>query len=799
MDKFKYILLCAILLCTITTFAQPAQYTPMTAAGYQMKRLKVDSTLHLPSFCGVPTIRGSQVKDGALAIDTCGALLYMWTNQFGWDTVNTSGGDGSQDLQSVLNTGNTSINKDISLYGKSTANEVYISGMDNNFMPFIALGDSIGGGIYQYTYPKATIEFINKYMSQKLKGQDSTRSIIYLPVQTIDATDTLAKLSDVRLASATPTLQQVTTSGAVSTNNITVNGLTLGSLASGLDFTGNTNQLIVSNRGTSDNLLEINYGATGSLKFGGGTYPYVELINNPDNNVGLQVPSTGGTIPISVNGYTANTAGNITIPAGGNDTTKVPYTGANKDVNIGTHDLYTNKVYLLDESNVNYGSIHYTDGDFHVEDADNHKLLVIEDGFMQLHLNDTIQSNIFTTSLTQIRNHTLPDKDGTFAMLSDINGKLNISDTASMLTNYARTNALATKLNISDTASMLTPYARTNAVNVKLNISDTATMLSNYARTNAVNVKLNISDTATMLSNYARTNAVNVKLNISDTATMLSNYARTNAVNVKLNISDTATMLSNYARTNAVNVKLNISDTASMLSPYIRTNVANASIASKVNISDTASMLSPYIRTNVANASLATKLNISDANQTISAFQYLGSSIKFFPIGVSSFIQATTNLQFINTRIFLTAIYVPTTTTVTGVKWITGSAGTAYVGGANYNGIALYSYNVGTGLCTRIDSTASDANTWTTAGFNSKAFVTTASLSQGVYYLAAICNGTATTFPSIVQTLAQSTVTTYDFTSPAKLTGNSAGTVSPASFNLSTITATTNTPVIALY
>ena len=199
MDKFKYILLCAILLCTITTFAQPAQYTPMTAAGYQMKRLKVDSTLHLPSFCGIPTILGSTAKEGALAIDTCGALLYMWTRAGGWDTINVSGGGGgSQDLQSVLNTGNSSYNKDINLLGRTSGNQIYISPLDNNWMPFMALGDSIGGGLYQYTYPQATIEFINKNMSQKLKVQDSTRAIIYLPTQTTDATDTLAKLSDVR-------------------------------------------------------------------------------------------------------------------------------------------------------------------------------------------------------------------------------------------------------------------------------------------------------------------------------------------------------------------------------------------------------------------------------------------------------------------------------------------------------------------------------------------------------------------------------------------------------------------------
>ena len=91
MAKFKFILLCAILLCTITTYAQPAQYTPMTAAGYQMKRLKIDSTLHPPSFCGIPTLRGSTLKDGALAIDTCNVILYMWTYRGGWDTVNAVG------------------------------------------------------------------------------------------------------------------------------------------------------------------------------------------------------------------------------------------------------------------------------------------------------------------------------------------------------------------------------------------------------------------------------------------------------------------------------------------------------------------------------------------------------------------------------------------------------------------------------------------------------------------------------------------------------------------------------------
>jgi hypothetical protein len=39
---------------------------------------------------------------------------------------------------------------------------------------------------------------------------------------------------------------------------------------------------------------------------------------------------------------------------------------------------------------------------------------------MQLHLTDTIQSNLFTTSLTQTRDHYLPNQSGTIALTSDI-------------------------------------------------------------------------------------------------------------------------------------------------------------------------------------------------------------------------------------------------------------------------------------------------------------------------------------------------------------------------------------------
>jgi hypothetical protein len=98
----------------------------MTAAGYQMKRLKVDSTLHLPSFCGVPTLRGSLAKEGALAIDTCGKLLYMWTRTGGWDTINVSGGGGSTDTTSLSNR----INLKLNIADTSSMLSIYLRSID---------------------------------------------------------------------------------------------------------------------------------------------------------------------------------------------------------------------------------------------------------------------------------------------------------------------------------------------------------------------------------------------------------------------------------------------------------------------------------------------------------------------------------------------------------------------------------------------------------------------------------------------------------------------------------------------
>jgi len=123
----------------------------------------------------------------------------------------------------------------------------------------------------------------------------------------------------------------------------------------------------------------------------------------------------------------------------------------------------------------------------------------------------------------------------------------------------------------SDTLSL------SNRINLKVNISDTAAMLSPYLRkvdtasiSNRVNLKVNISDTSNMLSPYLRK---------ADTSAMLNPYLRK---------TDTASL------SNRINLKVNISDTAAMLSPYLRSNVAAATYQ-PIGTYDTATVVKAYV------------------------------------------------------------------------------------------------------------------------------------------------------------------------------------------------------------
>ena len=100
--------------------------------------------------------------------------------------------------------------------------------------------------------------------------------------------------------------------------------------------------------------------------------------------------------------------------------------------------------------------------------------------------NNTSDTFLFTSALVF---------DST-SLSNRINGKINISDSAAMLSKYLRkidtitlSNRINGKVSISDTLSMLSPYIRkvdtltfSNRINSKINISDSAAMLAPYTR-----------------------------------------------------------------------------------------------------------------------------------------------------------------------------------------------------------------------------------------------------------------------------------------------------------------------------
>ena len=160
-----------------------------------------------------------------------------------------------------------------------------------------------------------------------------------------------------------------------------------------------------------------------------------------------------------------------------------------------------------------------------------------------------------------------------------LRNKVNIADTALMLLPYKRavlksdslTMVIQNVVQVFDSSRLyVTPYqlnqyrldsaAFIRNLNLKLNIIDTASMLLNYIRQvnflAALNLKMNITDSSNMLANYARSFQVNhllsTKLNAVDTAS-LSN--RINSKELLINKSIDVSNVSDYNNDNYPSVK----------------------------------------------------------------------------------------------------------------------------------------------------------------------------------------------------------------------------------------------------
>jgi hypothetical protein len=177
----------------------------------------------------------------------------------------------------------------------------------------------------------------------------------------------------------------------------------------------------------------------------------------------------------------------------------------------------------------------------------------------------------------------------------------------------------------------------------------------------------------------------------------------------------------------------------------------------------------------------------------------LGSAIKYEPYG-TTLGNLVNQVTLADGQVNFIPVYISEATTITGVKWVQGTAGNYTAD--NYNGVGLYSYSGGT--LTLVASSSDDGNIWkqTSGSMGAKAFSSTYNASPGLYYIAFLYNNSAQTTAPVVRGGVTTTTpaVTADFTNSAKLFGLLGSQNSlPGTQAMSGVATTTNTTYGALY
>ena len=90
----------------MSAFGQVYQLMPQY--GYNAYRMNFDSTLSIPTVCGIPTLKSNLSKKSAIAYDTCNKRFYLYDAKLlAWDTI--KGGGSSIDTTSLNNRINSKI------------------------------------------------------------------------------------------------------------------------------------------------------------------------------------------------------------------------------------------------------------------------------------------------------------------------------------------------------------------------------------------------------------------------------------------------------------------------------------------------------------------------------------------------------------------------------------------------------------------------------------------------------------------------------------------------------------------
>lgn len=233
----------------------------------------------------------------------------------------------------------------------------------------------------------------------------------------------------------TPTLQSVTNNGNTTTNTIDIAGFTAGFAFSdgysigAQDIENSWYSVIIPFVGlqTYDTSYNSVVGSEEIFVFSNDGLNYSSIKANGS----LNLKKNGGSLgTLSTNTLTQarswnlpNASGTIALTSDIPSVTGyVPYTGATGNVNLGNNDIYVAKYWMYDEPNDGYGSMHLTDGVFHVEDVDGHSMITFEDAFFTFAKSSTIRALLNVSNITVNRDYLFPDASGTIALTSDLSG-----------------------------------------------------------------------------------------------------------------------------------------------------------------------------------------------------------------------------------------------------------------------------------------------------------------------------------------------------------------------------------------
>ena len=517
--RFK---LLSIIVLSFIVFSSKGQiYQVMPQYGYKFNRFSSDSTLHIPSFCGVPNIT-DYIKNGMLAIDTCNNVLFQWTRTNGWTPISTGTYLDTISLSNRINDKIDSL--------KFSGDSVYA------IKRRIINGVSSTINTFQYKNPyfkTADTILLSNRINQKLNMVDtaSLSNRINLKLNILD-TSSLAR----KTTTITPNAP-LTGGGSLAANrtiSISKSTASVDGYLSSTDFNrfaGVLNNVIAREPlyrfkyygGTSSynpdsiaiNIRQANdttngyLGYSSFLTFGNKvdsvykTGDTLYVINGNKDIIptsrtkkyylgGIAIDTTNRFVNnvIKINDSTfrvfkGSSSSDIylkssidTISLSNRIDNKVPYTGAIKDVDLDIYKLAAQSIM-----------VNGTNGNGHIDlkrqtsDAtatgQSTALFANSNGDLKWKYSGTTYTTLQTRQ-TADRVYSFQNKSYTLGDSADVAGKLNIADTSDMLFKYLRR---------SDTTSMLSKYLRktdtsslSNRINLKVNISDTSSMLNTYLR-----------------------------------------------------------------------------------------------------------------------------------------------------------------------------------------------------------------------------------------------------------------------------------------------------------------------------